>query len=192
MLLLFSGAAYGESYDSIALRYSNENAVITNYTERLVIKFDAGKLVATSYVTEEKLLISDVAAGMYKHDYVYHGSFNKLTDVQATASIPTKDGGYKKNRTYDFRDVHSERDYVFYDDSKELVISYAGLQKNALTETKYTVEHTDVHMLPTFYFQENMPIVKATFEISAPKYVNLNFVVKGEHTGWIKKKQGRG
>jgi transglutaminase-like putative cysteine protease len=185
--LFCSGSLYAESYDSIASRYKNENAVITNYTERLVIKFDDGKLAATSYVTEEKLLISDLAPGLYKRDYIYHSSFfNKLTDVQATASIPTKGGGYKKNPTHDFRDVHSERDYVFYDDSKELVISFTGLQKNALTETKYTMEHSDVHMLPTFYLQENLPIVKATFEISAPKLVNLNFVLKGENTGWIK------
>ncbi len=178
-----------QKYDSIANRYKNENAVITNYTEKLVITFEEGELVANSYVTKQKLLISDLAPGMYNRDYFYHSStFNKLTDYEASVSLPSKTG-YKKKAVHDFGDVHEERDEVFYDDSRYAVASYSGLVKKSVTELKYAIEHSDVHMLPEFFFMDlydNLPIVNATFEVTAPKYVNMKFVLKGEHTSWIK------
>ena len=68
-------------------------------------------------------------------------------------------------------------------------MSYSGLVKKSVTELKYAIEYSDVHMLYPFYFHDfddNLPIVKATFEVTVPKYVNINFVLKGEHTSWIK------
>jgi transglutaminase-like putative cysteine protease len=185
-ILLLCHTVFGEAYDSIAHRYKNEHAVITNYNERLVINFESGKLVAKSFVTMQKLMISDLAPGMHNRDYVFHSStFQKLSDIEANELIPSK-SGYKKNKIDDFRDVHTDRDQVFYDDSRVTVISYSGLVKGSVTELKYAIEHTDPHMLPDFDFQEDLPIVKASFEVNVPKYVEMEFALKGEHTSWIK------
>ena len=179
-------AIHATEYDSIAAKYKNENAVIINYNRRLVIKNENGKLVATSYITKEKLLISDLSPGIYNTDYLYHSDFNKLINLTATASLPEKTG-YKKVPCYNFSDVNPERDNVFYDDSRYKVVSYSGLLKNSLTETKYAIEHTDLNMLPPFSFQESIPVASATFEITVPKYVNIRFVIKGIDTAWIKR-----
>jgi len=183
MLLAYVSQA-GE-YDSIAVRYKNENAVVTNNTRRLEIKYEDGKLVAKSYFTKEKLLISDRSPAIDNVDYLYHSDFNELQDLHATASLPTKDG-YKKVPCYNYGDINPDRDNVFYDDSRYAVVSYSGLLKNSLTETKYVIEHTDLNMLPAFSFQDDIPVVKASFEINVPKYVNISFVIKGIDTGWIK------
>ena len=185
-LLAITKQANAQQYDSLAVKYKNENAVVANYTHKIVIKMEHDKLVATSYVDKKKLLISDVAPGIYNVDYLYHSDFNELTDLQATASLPTTKGGYRKVPCYNFSDV-APSDYVFYDDSRFAVVSYTGLVKNAVTETKYTLEHTDLNLLPSFSLEQNVPLDKACFEVEAPKYVNLSFVLKGIDTGIFKR-----
>jgi hypothetical protein len=186
--ILFTLLTQAQDYDSIAAKYKGQHAVITNYTRRMVIKKEDSGLVANSYVTIEKLLISDRAANLYNHDYVSHSTFNKVADIDAFVSLPTKTG-YRKIPCNTFSTVNPDRDEVFYDDSREIVVSYSGLVKNAVTEVKYVVEHSDLNMLLPFSFQRDIPIVKATFEIVAPQYVNISFVLKGEHTNWIKQEK---
>ena len=189
-IVLLCNTLRGQEYDSIANKYKNENAVITNYTERLVITFDEdNKLIAHSYVTLKKLLISDLSPGLYNTDYISHSStFNELTDIEASKSVPTKTG-YKKTRTYDYGDARSESGNVFYDDNFIRVVSYSGLVKKSVTELKYVMEYSDVHMLPRFFFHDwyhNLPIVKARFEVNVPKYVDMSFILKGDNTSFIK------
>ena len=175
-------------YDTIAVKYKTQHAVITNYTRRMVIKEEAGKLVANSYVVQEKLLISDLSMRLNNREYIYSSHFNQLEDLNATVLLPAT-GGYKRVSCNNFASVSPDRDNVFYDDAREIVISYSSLLKNAITETKYTIEHSDLNMLPPCSFQKDIPVVNATFEITAPKNVNISFVLKGENTSWIKQEK---
>jgi len=174
-----------DEYSAITEKYKNEQAVITNYTEHLVIKYEDYKLIATTDVTYQRMMISDLAAGIYNKLAIYHSSFNKLEDYNAFASIPSKNG-YKRNRDYVERTAPSEDENIFYDDAKETQVAFTGLTKNSLIEMDYTIRHNDLNMLPSYYFQENIPVAKSTFIVTAPKYVNLKFVLKGNHTDWIK------
>ena len=170
--------------DEIATKYKSEQAVITEYKEHLTIKNEDGKLTAHSEVTTERLLISDLSPGMFSKVYIYHSSFSQLQDVDAYADIPSKKG-YKKNSDYTSKTSPSEDNSILYDDGKETELSFTGLTKNSLIHTTYSIAHTDVNMLPVFYFQDNMRVVQSTFEVTAPAYVNLKFVLKGNHTNWV-------
>ena len=174
-----------EGYETIIAKYKTENAVITNNTEHLTIKNDGGELVAVSDITHEKLLISEMSPGLYNKEYIFHSYFNKLQQFDAEALIPT-DKGYKKKKDYLDKTTTSEQENIFYDDAKQTEISFSGLTKNSVLKTSYTISHTDIHMLPVFYFQESIPAVMQVFEITAPKYVQFKFVLKGDHTDWIK------
>jgi transglutaminase-like putative cysteine protease len=171
-------------FDSIAAKYKNENAVYTDITHRLVIKEEDYKLVATSYVSMDKLFISDLSLSLNSTDHLYYSSVDQLDDLDAFAYLPVK-SGYKKVRCHDFANVHP-RDYVFYDDNRAMVVLYSGLTKNSITRTKYSIDQTEVNSLLPFEFQEDIPVVKETFEVVAPSHVHMNFVMKGEHTDWIK------
>ena len=178
--------AYAQEDNTATIaKYKDENAVITSNTEHLIIRNEGGKLVATSEVVQERLLISDMSPGMYNSDYIFHSYFNKLEEYDAVAFVPSN-GSYKKVKDYISRTNPSEDDNIFYDDAKHTEITFTGLTKHSLIRTSYTITHLDLHMLPHFYFQENLPAAKLVFEVTAPKYVNLNFVLKGEHTSWIK------
>lgn len=172
-------------YDTVAAHYKHEHAVVTNYTRRMEITEREGKLEANSYFILEKLIVSDLAPGTYNQDDIYSSHFNELSDLHAVASIPSE-SGYKKVQCTNFASISPDKDNVFYDDAREIVVSYSDLLKNAITETRYAIAHSDLHLLPPFYFQGNIPFVKASFEIIAPKHVHISFVLKGENTSWIK------
>ncbi|MGN6569063.1 MAG: DUF3857 domain-containing transglutaminase family protein [Flavipsychrobacter sp.] len=186
LLFFYNALAQDDpDYDAIAQRYSSENAVITNNTEHLVIKYDNGDLSLVSYITEDRLLISDQAPNIYNTQTIYHSYFNTLDELKAESLIP--DGRrYKTVKTIDYKTTASERDNVFYDDAKQTQISFARLVKGAITHVHYSVIHKDPHFLPVFYFQNYIPVVSSRFEITAPKTMKLKFVIKGDNAGAIK------
>jgi hypothetical protein len=189
LLLLLIGCAPGamaqDEYKQVIDRYKTENAVILNITEHLVIKNVGGKLVATSEVSKERLLISERSPAMYNTEHIYHSYFNQLMQYNAEALV-AGDNGYKRKKDYLDKTMKSEDDNIFYDDSKVTQISFSGLTRYSVLKTSYTINHTDLHMLPSCYFQENIPAAKLVFMVTAPKYVQMKFVLKGDHTGWIK------
>ncbi len=175
-----------QEYDSLAVKYKNEDAVVAHYTRHLVISNEGGELVANSYFTKEKLFITDLSRGVYNTDYFFHSDFHQLNDLTAVAMLPTK-SGYRKVPCYNFAEVNPERDNVFYDDNRYVIVSYSGLLKNSVTRTRYAIEHTDLHMIPAFSYQGNLPVDEAIFEVTVPNYVNMGFVLKGTDTGMIHK-----
>ncbi len=185
--LLFSGSAFAQEYDSLIARYKKEDAVVINYDEHLIITIEDGELVAKSYVTKEKLFISDLSRGIYNLDGLICSDFHDLTDIKTWSWIPDKKEGYRKVYCGTYAEVNPNGESVFYDDLREIVVAYSGLLKNSVTHTYYALEHTDPHMLQPFTFQENIPVDKATFEVTVPKTVNIAFALKGLDTARIKR-----
>lgn len=182
-------AAAQEEYQPVIDKYKTENAVMVNITEHMVIENDGGKLVATSNVSREKLLISDLSPGLYNEEHIYHSFFHRLDHYDAEALIPSDRGGYKKKRDYIDKTLQTEDENIFYDDGKVTRLSFSGLTRYSVLKTNYTIEHTDLHMLPSFYFQENIPAATLVFKVTAPKYVQMKFVLKGDHISWIKQEK---
>lgn len=172
-------------YDSIASKYSNENAVMTNNTEHLVIKVNKNDFSAVSYITEERLLISDLSPSLYNTQTVYHSYFNTLDEIKAESLIP-EGRRYHTIKAAGYKTTSSERENVFYDDGKQTQVTFTGLEKNSITRINYSIIHKDLHFLPVFYFQSYMPTVTSSFEITAPKTMKLKFVIKGNNQELIK------
>ena len=168
-----------EKNDSIAAKYKNENAVYTNYTEHLIITEDDGELQANSYVTMDKLLISDVAPTTQNADFFQSSDLHPVINYSATAMIPDKKGGYKKVPNYGLG-AGGQFTGSFYDDVMGLEAYYTGLTKNSVTETKYTLQSTNINLLPGFYFQDEIPILNSVYEVTAPDYVKMKFVIRND------------
>ena len=181
LALAFSLPGYfasAQDVEEIINKYRNEQAVISSIKEKLTITGKNGKLFANSSVSKEKVLIGNQSPGIYNTEYIYHSYFNKLEDYEEEALIPSKNG-YKKLHSSSSKTVHSEQENIFYDDAKQTIISFSGLAPGSLIRTNYTISHTDVHMLPVYYFQENLRVAQSVYEVTAPKYVDMRFVLKG-------------
>ncbi|MBE2288577.1 MAG: transglutaminase domain-containing protein [Chitinophagaceae bacterium] len=164
-----------QKYDSIAARYKNEHAIYTNITHKLVIKEEDGGLAATSTVSQEKLFISDRSVSVFNRDEingVYGIGFSDAYNLATVSYLPERN---------DYKRV------VNTDKLGDPSLSYTGLKKNALTHTSFIMEHRELRLLPHFAFSNNLPTVAAIYEITAPKYVKMGFLLKGADTNLVKK-----
>ena len=185
LLILFATQLHAQDVDSLLLRYKDELAVISDFWQDLVIKNEKGKLTANSYVSSDRLLIGELSPGIYNKEYIFHSYFNKLEDNDAYALIAGKKG-YTKQRPSDSKTVHYDESNILFDDTKETEISFSGLTPKSLLKNEYSLSHNDIHILPSFYFQENIPVAKSTFVVTVPKYVHMKFVIKGSQPDRIK------
>lgn len=185
-------AAQDDEMKAAVARYPHENAIIWNHTEHVIFSFENNELKARSNETEETLLLNEQATRYYNTGTIYHSSFHKLDKWQAATIIP--DGkSYRTIKTTESKTSRSEDESVFYDDAKETKVTFGSLSKYARTRLSYTIEHTDVHFLPGFYFQQGVPIHEASFKVTVPKGVKLKYIIKGQNQQWIKadKEEGR-
>lgn len=171
--------AYGQDFDvkEIVARYSKENSVILQNKMQLKIYWEDGKLNAQADIIRQRLLISELSPTMYNVENIYHSYFSKLEDFDAESKLPSKKG-YESLKATQYKIAESKEDYVFYDGAKETQISFEGLVPNALTDLKYTIQYTDLHLLPIFYFQDDVPTVNASLEITVPQNVDMKFVLR--------------
>jgi transglutaminase-like putative cysteine protease len=187
-MLLVGGMpiANAQNVDSLSKKYPGEMAVYTKFDEHLVIDFEDGKPVAHSDVEREILLLKDDAANYFNTGTVYHSYFNQLEDLQGCTMIPAGNS-YKTIKTKIQKTVPSESESVFYDDGKETEVNFTNLQRGAKTSLKYTLQHSEIHLLPKFFFQNYIPMQEATFSITYPKGMDLESVMEGNEVSWVKK-----
>ncbi len=188
---IFVGTAQAQTTDELMKQYSNEQAVISDISEKLTVINKAGKLSAYSEAKKEKLLIGPQSPALFNTEYIYHSYFNKLEDHEEEAMVPAKKG-YKRITRTSVRTQHAEQNNIFYDDARQTEIAFDGLAPGALIRTGYTLSHTDVHMLPAYYFQENMRVAKSVYEVTAPKTVDMRFVLKGADADKVVRTQKEG
>ena len=189
--MLLAGSAQAQlsqkrqKYDNIANKYNEEHAVYTDINERLVISDEDGELEANSYVKMEKLFISNLSLNNENTDQFYYAEFYPLTNYDGVSWIPEKND-YKKVDNSRFGEAGFGHQ-TFFDDSRLVQAFYTGLTKGAITQTTYSTNHTDLHMLGSFYYGESIPVMNASFEVTVPDYVKMGFIVTGMDTDMIKR-----
>ena len=188
-LLFVSVAAKAQMPDTakmtrVMAKYKNENAVFTNYSERLEIKYEGGELIATSKIKNERLLTGDLSAANDHYDHVAESYFDQLTGLDAVAYVPQKGGNYRQQtKHFTFGQGAGGGEIT---DASYYITSFTGLTKGSVIRLTATQDHPDITALPLFLMADNYPILHAEFEVVVPTYVNMKFVLKGENTGIIK------
>jgi Transglutaminase-like enzymes, putative cysteine proteases len=186
LLATTAHGANGQQQEAIwAEKYKDENAVVTNYKQHLEVKMEDGGMKGLMAVEKEVLLLTDIAPGLFRTENVAHNSFGKLKTVEGYSLISGKNG-YSKVKVKDFKEVKSTSADIFYDDNHETILSYPALAKGAKTVLKYEIEHTDLHFMPSHYFQTFIPIIRSEFSVTVPKDVKLKWQLSGKNTNLVK------
>lgn len=186
--LLLSTTLFAQEPDTAMIskamvKYAAENAVITNYREQMVLKYEDGELTATTKIKRERLLIGELSPSKHNYDYVYDGYFDQLAEFNAVAYIPQKTGGFKQNHKFIYG-TSAAGDGI--SDSRLAIAEFTGLTKGSFIRLTSTQQHPDLIALPHFFAEDEYPILHEEFEVVAPKYVDIKFVIKGENTSRIK------
>lgn len=179
-------SARRQKYEDIAARNKNEQAVYTNITERLTIKDEGGELKASSNVTMEKLLISDLSLNTENTDEFVYGDFYQLAAYDGKALVPDKKGDYKTVDATGFGEGGNPS-YIFMDDIRIVQAYYSGVSKGSVLRTSYSLEYPYLTMLDWRYFQEDIPVLNMNYEVVVPANVKMGFTVKGLDTSMVKR-----
>ena len=193
--LLFSNVLHAQQPDTAFIRkamvkYAKENAVITNYSERLIIDLEEGEITARSVTHKDRLLLGNLSSTIDNMDDVYDGYTSDVTHLAAVAYIPQPGGGYKENRNYH---VYSAGASDGISDSRMLITAFTGLTKGSVIRLTANQDHGELGFLPDFFASDEYPIMHAEYEVVVPNYVDIKFVMKGENTSMIRQtKEERG
>ncbi len=186
--LLLSSSLRAQEPDTAMLskamvKYANENAVITNYKQQLIVTYEDDQLTATTKIKKDRLLIGDLSPAQHNYEYVYDWYFAQLSNIDAVAYIPQKNGTFKQNHKYILA-AGAAGDGI--SDSRVVATEFTGLTKGSVIRLTATQEHPDLISIPEFVAGDNYPIIHGEFEAVVPKFVDIKFVIKGENTGIIK------
>ena len=188
-VLLISATALAQQPDTAVMaklmkQYQNENSVYVNYSKKLEIKYENSELIANTYTKSERLLTSDHSQANDHYDHVAGNYFCQLTQIDAEAFVPQSSGEYKRITSYNtFAAGGGDGEIT---DDAQYITSFTGLTKGSVIRFSATQNHRDLTALPIFITAERYPIVHAEYEVEAPDFVDVKFVLKGENTTGIR------
>jgi len=182
--LLLSSSVIAQEPDTALIssamkQYAHENAVITNYTQRLEIKYEDGEIQAHTIIKKDRLLIGELSPSVSNYDIVQDYVFDQVTNLDAVAYIPKKTGGFRQEHKHS---VYQSGAGDGISDARLLITSFTGLTKGSFIRLMATQDHPELTAIPSFIPVENFPIMHAVYEVVVPKYVDIRFVMKGENT----------
>lgn len=190
LIVAASAGAQSDEAAAVATRYTREKAVVYNQSEHLRFSWKDGVLTARSTIIQEVMPLADAAA--FNSGVVYHSYFHTLEKLEAQTLVPDGKSGYKTIKAADQKTTHATSDAVFYDDSKQTTITFAGLVPGGRTRLQYDLVHNDLHLLTPAHFASYLPIVKARYAVTAPRGVKLRFTVRGDEKGVIRRSEETG
>ena len=152
---------HAQSADELAAKFPNDYGVILNYIKETNIYLKDGVPQALSKVSVEFMITDDKANGSYNRYRVYHGSFDKLQDLEAYTKVP--DGkGFKKIKVSEIKTESSRSEGVFYDDVKESAFDFPSLVKGAIAHVNYKVINSDLTCFRLFILYRTCPFLAAS------------------------------
>src|SRR6185436_16236116 len=77
-----------QTIDELVAKFPNDYAVILNRTEDLRLFVKDGKPQGERKITVELVALDDKANGTYNRYIIYHGSFDKISDLEAYSKVP--------------------------------------------------------------------------------------------------------
>jgi hypothetical protein len=186
--LALINAGYSQSIDELIQKFPNNYAVIRNYNRQTRIVLKDNKLQAETKEYIEIAVLDDKANGTYNKYKVFHGSFDKLTSLEAYTRVP--DGNrFRKIGVAEIKTQSSISRGVFYDDVKESTFDFPSLTKGAYAIVDHSEENNDPHLLSPFYFASYMPVVNAKFTISFPSDMTIKYSIKNDPENKVKLKE---
>ncbi len=184
-LIAFQTHAQNAEVAEAAARYKGEHAIVWQQTGNLRIQYQGAKLVGRSESAREVLLLTDRGAAMHNRDVVYYGFQQAMDGMEAETLVPNG-SRYKTVRATEFRTTHSQDESIFYNDTKQTVVTFPSLSRYARTRLSYGQLHHDLHFILPFRFQTSIPVREATYTVTVPHGVKLGYHMEGAHTDRIK------
>ncbi len=175
LALCVSDITAQEMLNYYAEKYPGALGVRLLREQTVTIDIRRGALKITKDHYDEMLHLAEQSR-VFTSNTVYHSGFSVLKNWDAYTLVPRR-MGHRKIKVTDYSDITSDRDGVFYHDSKERRLTYPAVGRGVRTVLAYQKEYKEPRLLSPFYFQSNLPVEKVVMRIKAHKNVQLKHVL---------------
>jgi transglutaminase-like putative cysteine protease len=169
-------------------KFPDADAVYTNRSCDVNIKWEDKKLIAVSEFSEKLLFLTDNSVKMMSRGSIYHSSFNELKKWEAYTQLPDDK---RKLNVSNTTTTSSTEDYIFYDDAKSTSFDFTGAVIGATRHLEYQIVGKDAHLLSPFYFERYFPVAESELRIHFPSDVKIKYLIKGLHANKIAFKESK-
>ena len=176
-------ALQAQTMEEIAARYPDEHAVVLNDEETINIFLKNGQPYAEIKNERTMLILDDKANGIYNSYSIYHGTFNKVSNIEAYTKVPSGNK-FTKIKVTDIKTESASEGSVFYDDVKQTSFSFPSLVKGAETFLSYDETFEDMHLFNPFYFASYLPVIHSKYTVNFPAGFELKYTIKND-TGHV-------
>lgn len=185
MLFAQNGFAQKHTYSWYTTHFPKEHVVSTVDETNIVIEINkSGELDISRRITEEKLLLSNVA-NSFSNDEIIYSSFYEVSDVDAASYIPKGNDAYTKKRVRDFRTEKAISDNVFHDDDMAIRFQYDDLRPGAKVGLAYTQHILNPFFLTPVFFQNGYFSDNIKVTLQAPASVEIKITEHNIKEGYL-------
>ncbi|MFT5723226.1 MAG: hypothetical protein ACI9JN_000335 [Bacteroidia bacterium] len=184
-ILILNLVGLAQNLAEMREKYPDDNACNMLMKQEFVINLVNDKIEVKATVTQERMYLNDKVSSAIK-DNVSYSSFFNLLKLEAATFIPKENGKYKKISVKEFSENTNTSRMAFYDDSKEKVFYYTGVEAGAKTWVNYELDVTQPNLLPAFFLQSYYPTERFELTIAVHEDVELGYKMfnmsEGEYT----------
>lgn len=152
----------GESYVQLSQKYNYKINLVDNKIETFI-------------EDKSKYIYLKGTQGLPINRSVYSSLFKEVIDIEANTYI-LKNNKYKKIKVKEFKEKTNVATDSFYDDVKEIDISFPGVSEGAIIELNSKFKLHEPRLLSSFYLSERFPVNEFEIEIVCDKDINLDLV----------------
>ncbi len=129
------------------------------------------------YNKKETILYLKNVPGMASQRSLYVSMFRKLIDYEANTYI-LKGQGYKRLRVKNYKEVKTIDGTVFYDETKELLFTFPGIQEGSIIEFNRKFEITEPRAMGIQILKWYSPIHEMSVTYEVDKEIDMDLVEK--------------
>lgn len=135
-------------------------------------------------ITEENKLTKKFLKNINRHtsESVYYSSLDPLLEIEAQTRALDKKGRYKKHYVKVFETQDMVMPGIFYGGYKKREFIYPAAAPEAIGELSYTKSISDPHIIGSFFFDDRFPVEEASFSVSFPADVEIEYSLFGTET----------
>lgn len=172
-----------QTAEEIAARYPDEYAVVLNDEQTINIFLKNGQPYAEIKNERTMLILDDKANGIYNSYGIYHGSFNKVSNIEAYTKVYSGNK-FTKIKVTDTKTESASEGSVFYDDVKETSLNFPSLTKGSEAFLSYDETFEDMHLFSPFYFASYIPVIHSKYTVNFPSGFDMKYTIKND-TGHV-------
>lgn len=182
IVVLLHQTIMAQTPDEVNRVFPGQQVVYLNYNEQLNLSIKDDAPAAQSDYDIELMLLGEKNASSYSRYAVYHSGYSELNNLDAYTKVPNG-SGYKKVKITNQQTSFSRSNSVFYDDVKQTTFDFSSLTQNAIEHIDYSLFRKDAHLLGTFSYPGNVPLMNGSYTVVVPNDIAIKYVVENDPKG---------